>query len=149
MNGNKKATKRSRSRKLNTRAQKICLVAKRVILGVIALSMLLVILMILFMVFTTPEKAVTGKIETIVADYYENYFYDRIQNYENLTNYTESGFSKVTLRQLLLFDSERHADAADLLTKYCDSEGTYIRIYPEEPFSRQDYRVEYNYACKF
>jgi len=131
------------------RERRMLMIARRLALSVIILSMLVVILMVLFMSFTKPEKVVTQKIEEISVDYYENYFYDRIKSYDNLDAYVENGFSRVSLRQLLLFDSERHADAASLLNQYCDSEKTYIRIYPEEPFSKTDYHIEYNYACTF
>ena len=135
--------------KKKERDRRIFLILKRVVLAVIALAMLMVILALLLKSFMEPEKVVTSKIETIVADYYENYFYDRIKDYSNLDNYTENGFSKVTLRQLLLFDSERHANDASLLNEYCDVEATYVRIYPEAPFSKTDYHVDYHYACTF
>lgn len=142
-------TRLSRKLKKKEHDRKVFLIAKRLILAVIVMAMLLVVLMLLFTSFTQPEKVVTAKIEGITADYYENYFYDRIKDYSNLDSYTENGFSKVTLRQLLLFDSERHAGDASLLNKYCDTEATYVRIYPEAPFSKHDYRVDYHYACTF
>ena len=141
----KRLSKRMREKE---RDRKMFLVLKRSILSVIALAMLTVILALLLTSFTEPERVVTSKIEGITADYYENYFYDRISDYD-LEKYADKGFSKVTLRQLLLFDSERHVDAMSLLSQYCDIEATYVRIYPEKPFSKTDYHVEYNYACTF
>ena len=141
--------KKNRSSRKKGRDQKVFLVARRLSLAVIVIAMLAVVLAVLFNSFTQPEKVVTSKIEGITADYYENYFYDRIKGYNNLDKYTESGFSKVTLRQLLLFDSERHADDANILSKYCDTEATYVRIYPEAPFAKTDYHVDYHYACTF
>ena len=142
-------TRLSKSLKKKEHDRKFFLVLKRSILAVIALAMFAVILTLLFVNFTKPEKVVTAKIEAITADYYENYFYERIKNYDNLNSYTENGFSKVTLRQLLLFDSERYANDASLLSRYCDAEATYVRIYPEEPFGKTDYKVDYHYACTF
>lgn len=139
----------SKKLKRKERDRKVFLIARRSALAVILLAMLAVILTLLFATFTEPERVVTAKIEEIAADYYENYFYDRIKNYDNLDSYTENGFSKVSLRQLLLFDSERHASDASLLSKYCDTEMTYVRIYPEAPFKKTNYRVEYHYACTF
>ena len=139
----------SRRLKKKERDRKVFLIARRSALFVIALAMLVVILALLFASFTKPEKVVMAKIEAITADYYENYFYDRIKDYSNLGSYTENGFSKVTLRQLLLFDSERHANDASLLNEYCDAEATYVRIYPEEPFTKTNYHVDYHYACTF
>lgn len=147
---NKGAAPRISKRTIKSRRERrMLMIARRLALSVIILAMLVVILAVLFMSFTKPEKMVTQKMEEIATDYYENYFYDRIKDYNNLDSYVENGFSRVTLRQLLLFDSERHADAASLLNQYCDAEKTYIRIYPEEPFSKKDYRIDYNYACTF
>lgn len=142
-------TRLSRKKKEGERDRKIFVIAKRLSLAVVGLAMMAVVLTLLTISFTKPEKVVTSKIEAITADYYENYFYDRIKDYNSLNNYTENGFSKVTLRQLLLFDSERHADAASLLNQYCDAESTYVKIYPEEPFSKTDYHVDYHYSCTF
>ena len=147
---NKKPTVRiPKNYRKKRRDQRVFVIAKRSVLAIIVLAMLSVVLTLLFTSFTQPEKVVTSKIERIVADYYENYFYDRIKDYSNLDNYTESGFSRVTLRQLLLFDSERHAKETSLLSQYCDTESTYVRIFPEEPFERHDYHVDYHYACTF
>ncbi len=139
------------------RSRKIFLVSKRSILAVIVLAMLTVILTLLFSNFYDPEKLTTRKIESITADYYETYFYPRIENYgttdksmsDIMSRYKETGFSKITLRQLLLFDSARHADAAELLTKYCDPEATYVKIYPDDPYGKTDYHVDYTYSCAF
>ena len=136
---------------------KVFRIIRRTIIGVILLAMLAVILALLTSIFTNPESLVTHRIESITADYYENYFYPRIEAYgttdkslsEILSSYTDTGFSKVTLYQLLLFDSERYASSAALLTDYCDPESTYVKIYPTAPFTKSDYRVDYYYACNF
>lgn len=139
----------SRAKKTKSGGYSFFSIARWSILGVIVVAMLTVALLVLFTSLTNPEKVVTLKIEAITADYYENYFYDRIKDYDNLDKYTESGFSRVALRQLLLFDSERHADDMSLISKYCDTDATYVRIYPEAPFSKTDYHVDYHYACTF
>ncbi|MBR5046126.1 hypothetical protein IKX73_00625 [Candidatus Saccharibacteria bacterium] len=146
----RRSTKSSKSRQL-------FLISKRSILAVIILAMLTVILTLLFSNFYDPEKLTTKRIEEITADYYETYFYPRIENYgttdksmsDIMSRYKETGFSKITLRQLLLFDSARHADLSKLLTKYCDPEATYVKIYPDEPYGKTDYHVDYTYSCAF
>ena len=150
-------TRISRRDMVKKHDQKMLNVARRTIIAVIVLAMLAVILAILASIFYKPETIVTNKISSITADYYENYFYPRVESYgttdktigEIMSRYTESGFSKITLRQLLLFDSERYADAAALLTEYCDPELTYVKIFPDEPFTKSDYHVDYHYACTF
>lgn len=150
-------TRLSRRSRLSERDRKLFLVSKRAILTIIVLAMLVVILAVLASIFSNPEALVKSKIESITADYYESYFYPRIETYgttdkslaDIMSRYTETGFSKVTLRQLLLFDSERYASSTAFLSEYCDIESTYVKIYPEPPYTKSDYRTEYHYTCTF
>lgn len=147
----------SSRRGLSDRDKKIFKISRRVIVGVIIVAMLAVILAILAVTLNNPESLVTKKIEIITADYYENYFYPRVEGYgaedkplgDVMSRYAETGFSKITLRQLLLFDSERYSSLADYITGYCDPEATYVKVYPDEPFTKYDYHVDYHYACTF
>ena len=132
-------------------------ITRRTVLVVIILAMLVVLLSVLFTNMTNPERIVKGKIESIAADYYENYFYDKIKSYATaekpidqiMSRYSESGFSKVPLRQLLLFDGERHGADAPTITHYCDENDTNVKIYPVAPYGKKDYHIEYNYSCVF
>ena len=100
--------------------------------------------------------------------YYENYFYPNILKnnsiYENdvaspttaepimsniLEKYTERGFSRIDLNQLLLYDNFKHYSSASSLSSYCDLEKTFITIFPEPPYTRQSYHVKYDYSCNF
>ena len=144
-------------RGLSDKDKRIFKVSRWVIFGVIVIAMLAVVLAILVSVFNNPENFVTSKIETSTADYYENYFYPRVESGvtsgesfdEVMGRYAETGFSRITLKQLLLFDSERYGALADYLTGYCDPETTFVKIYPDAPFNKSDYHVDYNYACTF
>ena len=124
-------------------------------LVVIVLLMMMVILATLLQVFNTPERTVTGKIQQMAEDYYENYYYDKVMESvdapvsEVLSKYAEKGLDKMELEQLLLFDGGRYKSAGATLKAYCDEKATYVKIYPEEPYGRKDYRVEANYACNF
>ena len=139
--------------------RKLFFATKRAILTIIILTMLVVVLATLLSSFSSPERVVKQKIEAIASDYYENYFYpqltaiDEMQNASTLTEkmkrYTSSGFAKVTLRQLLLFDGERYAEAAAILTTYCDENQTFVQIFPESPFGRTNYHIDYHYSCDF
>ena len=132
--------------------------ARRAILTVIVLAMMVVILAFLVAFFMKPENAVVSKIEDMAKDYYENYYYDLfVDNMpsgrkidEAFSKYEESGFSDVTLRRLVVYDSHKHSDVERTLYEYCDPDKTTVKIYPVAPFLRTDYRVEYNYsACIF
>lgn len=141
--------------------------AKNVILTVIALAMLTMILFTIYNLIATPEFLIKREIENITTDYYENYFYSQILENNSIdpneTNpaiiepamksvmprYAEPGFARLTLRQLLLYDNKKHYSSINYLSEYCDLDQTLIKIYPEEPFGRKNYRVDYSYYCKF
>jgi len=135
----------------------ISTIAKGVVTGVIITAMLIVAGLTVFHVFHTPESNSKAKIESIAADYYENYFYKNIlKNIADksslatvLSKYEKTGFSKVSLRQLLLYDNKKHSPEGAELKKYCDEKRTSIQIYPDPPYSSKDYHVSYFYACEF
>lgn len=123
--------------------------SKNSILTVIAFATLAVVGFMIFNLIATPEFLVKRKIESIVDDYYQNYFYDSVPEHDNLSYYTESGLSRLSLRQLLLYSDRKHQDSQDFFSRYCSLDKTSIKIYPEEPFSRNDYHANYTYSCKF
>lgn len=129
--------------------------AKRSIVTIIIFAMLIVILVTLLSIFQNPETAVRRKIESITSDYYENHFYPEITDGvegsldEIMEHYHTHGFAIVSLRQLLLYDNGRHAESTGAITKYCDENSTFARIYPEPPYGKTNYRVEYTYSCAF
>ena len=106
----------------------------------------------------TPEKTTARAMEKIARDYYENYFYDNYVGEMSdeeiageLSKMKESGFPRTYLHDLLLFDDERHAeDAKEFRHKgyTCDTNKTYVIFYPEEPYGKKDYRVEYGMECE-
>ena len=119
------------------------------ILTVIILAMLAILGFTIFNFIATPEFLVKHKIEGIVDDYYQNYFYDSIPEPESLSYYTKNGLSRLSLRQLLLYSDRKHQDSQDFFSKYCNLGATSVTIYPEEPFGRNNYHAEYSYSCKF
>lgn len=139
--------------------------AKNSILTVIGLTILAMILFIIFWLIATPEHLTKKTIEDITADYYKNYFYNSILDNNNITpdnisehqedidrifgHYKEPGFSRLTLRQLLLYDNQKHIGSMPELTKYCNLDNTLIKIYPDPPYNRDNYHVDYTYSCKF
>lgn len=139
--------------------------AKTSVLTIIATIMLIVIGFSIFCLVVTPETLVKDEIASITSDYYENYFYNKVLDNNSLStdnadfdasamekilkNYTNRGFASVSLRQLLLSDDQKHIASSEYLEKYCNLDRSNIKIYPEAPFSRQDYHVEYSYSCKF
>lgn len=130
---------------------------KGTVIAVIILAMLAVILAVLTTLFYTPERVIKTKIEDIARDYYENYFYQDIVNYKTtqtqlektMKKYENNGFSRIALSQLLIYDSQKHADAADIIKNYCDENTTSIQFFPTAPYGQKDYRINYYYSCEF
>ena len=130
---------------------------RNTIITVILLAMITVVLAVLAVIFNTPERVVKSKIESIAADYYENFFYQSIVEYKTtqkelektMQKYEKDGFSRITLQQLLLYDNQKHADAAETLKNYCNESETAVTIYPKAPYGQKDYHVEYDYSCEF
>lgn len=130
------------------------LTARKITVIVIAAAIAVVAGATLAAIFLNPEAATKRKIDSLAHDYYENYYYEKIQNsvadFDTIMpKYATTGMTKVPLRQLLLFDNGRHLNEKDALGKYCDIDATYIQIFPEEPYAKQNYRVEYIYSCNF
>ena len=128
-----------------------------IIFIIIVLSMIAVIVTTICAVVFKPENTVKDKISELSADYYENYLYQKFDfddiSSEDLANfmqkYEKTGLTATTLRQLLLYDHQKNAEYAPFLKKYCDEDTTYIKFYPEHPYSKTSYRVEYTYSCEF
>lgn len=122
-----------------------------IMVSVVAVSVVLLVTLL-----NTPERSITGRIESMAREYYETYFYDQFTKSipkENLSTvmakYTEHGFSEVPLRQLLFYNNGKNAAAADEIGKYCNLNATSVRFIPSEPFGVNDYRAEYKYSCNF
>ena len=130
---------------------------QKTIIAVIILAIIVTLSTILISFFLQPERLTKRRIEDLATDYYENYLYENFVNSDNfsgnlesaMNKYTETGFPSITLRQLILHDQEKTTSIADSLKANCDIERTTIKFFPESPFSRKDYRVDYHYVCNF
>lgn len=126
---------------------------RKVAMAGIALCMIVVAVDFLVVGLDSPKRIAERKLAMIAKDYYENYFYERFVGERDpattLKPYARMGFQKVYLRQLLLFDNQRHQSARKWFEEYkCDTNTTAATYYPEEPFGRGDYRVEYTLVCE-
>ena len=107
--------------------------------------------------FLQPENLTKAKISNLATDYYENYLYENLINSEKfsgnidatMSEYRDRGLSIITLRQLLLHDQSKNASLANEIKNYCDEEKTTIKFYPDAPYSRSSYHVDYHYVCNF
>ncbi|MBR3264306.1 hypothetical protein IKF94_03735 [Candidatus Saccharibacteria bacterium] len=105
-----------------------------------------------------PKKLAENELQSLAKDYYENYYYDvfteQLPESDYLvafTTYSEYGFPKVYLRELLLFDDSRHADSRPYFEgQYsCNTNRTSVTIIPYAPYGRTDYEVKYDYDCEW
>ncbi len=128
---------------------------KRIILVVITFAMLVVLTGTIDCYSIKPKPAIEASLSEIATDYYENDFYSTILEIDTSTQplseilerYTKVGFSEFYLRQLLIYTGNNHTEATAILEKHCDKNRTYARFYPEPPYGRKNYRVEYVYSC--
>lgn len=132
---------------------------KKIIITVIILAFITVAIGVIFIPFSKPEYKINTKIPALASDYYENYFYEELLNldqYSNesdlkkaMTKYEEKGFAIVTLRQLLLHHDEVSSEPLNYLKEYCDENATFVRFYPEYPYEKTSYHIDYNYSCDY
>jgi len=128
--------------------------AQKVILTVIILAIIAVFASLVCIPILSPENQTKSKISHFATNYYENYFYPKIFSgnknmAEVLGRYTNTGFSRISLRQIFLSNPEISDTDIDFLVRYCDENSTTIQFFPEAPYDKTSYRVEYTYSCSF
>ena len=132
-------------------------VAKWVIIGVIIVIFILLAAISIYAFTYDEEKVVKGDLDALATEYYEEYTYpglvdegmSQAQINELMERYLVRGFSRVYLRQLLLRDGREKKVNEGLIKKHCDENKTYVQFFPEEPYDKKSYRVEWRYDCAF
>lgn len=123
---------------------------KKIVLVIIALTVIIVIATIVAIPFLEPERRVKADITALATDYYENYLYpDDLASSPNVSKYETYGFAPITLRQLLLHDHGKNSSHTSFLSQYCDPTATIIKYYADPPYGRTDYHIDYTYSCEF
>lgn len=130
--------------------------SKKFALALVLVAVFIVIASLAANFFLQPQNLAKSELAKLATDYYENYYYDRLAAKKNpqkltevLSHYSEVGLPSVRLRQLLLFDNQRHAKSIQYFTAYqCDTNQTAVKYFPLQPYGKKDYRVEYTYACE-
>lgn len=107
---------------------------------------------------TDTATLVKSYISNISTDYYENYYFPSLESSihdhsnsdisEVLSRYTDTGFSRVPLRQII---SHIDYDETSLnqITERCDTNSTLVHFFPDPPFTSTSYHVDYEYSCNF
>ena len=134
-------------------------ISRKITVAGIIVTIILVVGSVVIFAFFSPEKVAKRKTEFLVRDYYENYFYEKFISEKSdsetldelFDSYATTGFGPVSLKNLFLFDNGRDAEYAKYFRESdfrCDEDKTSAIIYPEKPFGRSDYRIEYNFSCE-
>ena len=144
--------KRNAARKKNDN-----IAVRRVIMLVISIAIIAVVAGAVFGLVWSPEKATKAKLDEMAREYYEGFVYENLINGAMsqdeiegvMDKYKVRGFAPVYLRQLLLYNNQENMKEAGFVKNYCDENLTYVKIYPEAPYDKKSYRVEYNYVCEW
>ena len=140
---------RSAPAEARSKSNSFYIYGKNTVLTVIAFLMLTMVGYTIFNFIATPEFLVKHKISSIADDYYQNYFYNSVPDKEGLSYYIDTGLSRLSLRQLLLYSDHKYGESTDYFSTYCNLDSTSIKFYPEEPYERKSYHTDYTYSCKF
>ena len=141
------------------KSQKSSSLVPKIILLIIILVAIAVVVAFLVSIFTSAEDSVKAKISSLTEEYYENYLYEGVINADGMSDqttfektmqkYEEKGFGTVHLRQIFNYDNQKNSSYHDYITTYCDENKTYMKIYPEPPYERKSYHIDYHYSCNF
>ena len=110
-----------------------------------------------FFIYNKPETAFEREVKKMATDYYENYYYARIEKQfpaEEVKNklqiQVENGIRPVTLRQLVLLNGGKNLDFRKKVEGRgykCDEETSSIILTPKKPFGKKDYDVKVSLIC--
>lgn len=124
-------------------------------------SIVICVLNVLFNIganaFFAPEQVVQRELAGMTRDYYEDFFYDNFvgnmkqaEIEKQFSRYATNGFPRIKLYQLLQYDNQRQAEKAKYFNYKdftCNTDGTYVMIYPEAPYGKTNYRMETHLDC--
>lgn len=124
----------------------------KIIIAIVIIAMIVVVVAtIMFLVFT-KENRIKPKIEALATSYYEDNLYEKFVNPTNSTEmlqkYDKTGLPLVQLRQLI-FTSDLEKTEIEQIRNACDENKTYVKYFPEPPYSKTSYHIEYTYNCNF
>lgn len=127
------------------------------LLSIIGTSAVAIVFSFAFTAIFDPVKRSERELSKLADAYYIEYLYPRAlggkfdEAEAILKDFTVQGLPNVRLRQLLLFDEAKYASSAEIFSNpyyKCDTNKTYVRYYPIEPYGPRDYIVQYGTACE-
>lgn len=130
-----------------------------IILVIIVNATIIAVAAFLTPIFINTQNSVHSSIESLAKDYYENYLYENLNAAkttsdpatfeETMQKYQEYGFGTVRLRQILQYSKQKNSTPPVNVADYCDENKTIIKFYPEPPYDRTTYRMDFTYSCNF
>ena len=142
---------KSRSRFLSSRAKSP---TQKIILIVIVSAIITVFIALTCSLILNPENNTKTKISQLATEYYEDYFYPNVFSgnkdmSEILNRYTDTGLAKVSLRQLILSNSNLSPADVNFIRQHCDENTTFVQFFPTDPYNKTSYHTECTYSCSF
>lgn len=104
--------------------------------------------------FNLFEMDIEGNLRALAIDFYENFYWPQVTkkgtNKKILENYKKTGI-KIDVNNLDSWTSDNDEIVAKLVNgqtkEACDREKTKVIITPEEPYDKDDYRIETIISC--
>ena len=146
-----KKTPRKVVKKDQKKFQPMAGITKKVITGGVLLCVVAVLMSLVINFYFEPSKVAERKLDELVKDYYENYYYDQYV-VSSLENVKDGDYPriKVKLRHLLMFDNGRNSSYKkyfDNTSYYCDSSESKVEFYPQAPYGKKDYETKVELVC--
>lgn len=127
-----------------------------IVLGVIVLAAIgFLVYNIFFGSEKNAQKNLEAELKEMGKDFYENFYYDLVvkdHGKEQISKFKDVGI-KIDLNNLGRYKSENEEKVSKFVNpkdnKECKKEDTKVVIYPEDPFEKNNYRIETILSCGF
>lgn len=129
------------------------------IIGGIALIIIIaIIILLVFCIGNSKERKLKQYLEEMGTSFYEDLYYEQVGKNEEerknfLKDFTDIGL-KINLDGLSRYKTEENQEKLDAFVspktnEPCDSSNTKVIIYPQEPYGKNDYKLETILVCGF
>ena len=96
------------------------------------------------------EERLKNKLGALGATYYQKVYLPTVNNVDELGSYTKDGM-KVGLSELIsaIYYEDPKEFVNNQTKKQCNYNETYVIIYPQNPYTEDDYEMKVNLECGF
>ena len=146
-----KKSKKTHYYKPSTKTPRFSLTQK-IIIGIIIAVMIIVAIAVLCTFLFSTENITKSKIENLATSYYEDKLYDKFVtangNTDVFKKYDQTGLPPTPLRHLI-YTGNLDKSEIEQIRELCDENKTSVKYFPEPPYTKTSYRVEYTYNCEW